>query len=48
LAVEFGRLFTSHRGRYGSPRIAADLREAGWTVSRKTVAALMRELGLRF
>jgi transposase InsO family protein len=46
LAAEVRRLFRAHRGTYGSPRITADLREAGWTVSKNTVAALMREQGL--
>jgi len=46
LAAEVRRLFKAHRGTYGSPRITADLREAGWTVSKNTVAALMREQGL--
>jgi transposase InsO family protein len=46
LAAEVRRLFTVHRGTYGSPRITADLREAGWTVSENTVAAVMREQGL--
>jgi putative transposase len=46
LAAVVRRLFAAHRGTYGSPRIAADLREAGWTVSENTVAAVMRELGL--
>jgi putative transposase len=46
LAAEIRRLFRAHRGTYGSPRITADLREAGWQVSENTVAALMRELGL--
>src|SRR5207249_176060 len=32
---------------YGSPRITADLRDAGWRVSENTVAGIMRELGLR-
>ncbi|WP_188744844.1 IS3 family transposase, partial [Agromyces bauzanensis] len=47
LEVEIRRLFAAHRGRYGSPRITADLREEGWRVSENTVAAVMRELGLR-
>ncbi len=46
LAAEVRRLFAAHRGTYGSPRITADLREAGWTVSKNTVAAVMREQGL--
>jgi putative transposase len=46
LAAEIARLFKAHRGTYGSPRITADLREAGWKVSENTVAALMREQGL--
>jgi transposase InsO family protein len=46
LAAEVRRLFKAHRGTYGSPRITADLREAGWTVSKNTVAAVMREQGL--
>jgi putative transposase len=46
LAAEIARLFAAHRGTYGAPRIRADLRAAGWRVSRKTVAAIMRERGL--
>jgi putative transposase len=46
LKAEVARLFTEHEGKYGSPRIAADLRDAGWRVSENTVAALLRELGL--
>ena len=46
LAAEVRRLFAVHRGTYGSPRITADLREAGWAVSKNTVAAIMREQGL--
>ena len=46
LAAEVCRLFAAHRGTYGSPRITADLREAGWKVSPNTVAAVMREQGL--
>jgi putative transposase len=43
LAAEVQRLFTLHAGKYGSPRITADLRDAGWRVSENTVAALMAE-----
>jgi transposase InsO family protein len=43
LAVEIARIFAAHRGSYGSPRITAELREAGWRVSENTVATLMRE-----
>jgi putative transposase len=46
LAAEVRRLFTAHRGTYGSPRITADLRAAGWKVSENTVAVIMREQGL--
>jgi len=46
LKVEIRRLFAKHRGSYGSPRITADLRDEGWSVSENTVATLMRELGL--
>jgi putative transposase len=43
LAAEITRLFAAHHGRYGSPRITADLHEAGWRVSENTVAKIMRE-----
>jgi putative transposase len=46
LEAEVRRLFAAHRGTYGSPRITADLRQAGWKVSENTVAAIMREQGL--
>jgi putative transposase len=45
LRGEVARLFAVHEGKYGSPRITAALRDAGWAVSENTVAALMRELG---
>ena len=48
LKVEIARLFAKHRGRYGSPRITADLRDGGWSVSENTIAALMRESLSRF
>jgi putative transposase len=43
LAAAIGQLFAAHHGRYGSPRITADLREAGWRVGENTVARIMRE-----
>ncbi len=43
LKAEVARLFALHEGKYGSPRITADLREAGWRVSENTIAALMAE-----
>jgi putative transposase len=43
LTAAITQLFEAHHGKYGSPRIADDLREAGWTVSEKTVAKIMRE-----
>ena len=43
LTTEIRRLFARHRGRYGSPRITADLREAGWRVSKNTAAKIMAE-----
>jgi putative transposase len=38
--------FKDARGLHGSPRLHADLQEAGWVVSEKTVAESMRRQGL--
>lgn len=46
LKAAIARLFAQREGRDGSPRITAALREAGWRVSKNTVAGLMREQGL--
>jgi putative transposase len=46
LKAEVRRLFEAHKGKRGSPMITADLRDAGWRVSKNTVAALMAEMGL--
>ena len=43
LAAEVRRLFEQHKGKHGSPRIAADVRDAGWRVSENTVGQLMAE-----
>jgi len=41
------RMFTASKRSYGSPRIHADLLEAGWQVSVNTVADSMRRQGLQ-
>jgi transposase InsO family protein len=46
LKAEVARLFAARKGKDGSPRITAALKDAGWAVSENTVAALMREMGL--
>jgi putative transposase len=46
LEAEIARLFARRKGKDGSPRITAALREAGWTVGENTVAGLMRQMGL--
>jgi hypothetical protein len=43
LTIEIRQLLAAHHGAYGSFRLAADLRAAGWRVSDDTVAAIMRE-----
>ncbi|SDU79473.1 Transposase InsO and inactivated derivatives [Jiangella alkaliphila] len=40
------KAFTESRELHGSPRIHADLREAGWTVGEKTVADSMKRQSL--
>ena len=47
LAQEIGVIHHEHKGRYGSPRVHRELRAGGRRVSRKRVARLMRENGLR-
>jgi len=47
LLGEITRLSAAHRDRYGSPRLHHLLRAAGWIVSRRRVARLMRAAGLR-
>jgi hypothetical protein len=47
LLVDIRRVHAQHRDRYGAPRIHAELRGEGHTVSRKRVARLMRRHGIR-
>lgn len=46
LAVELRARFTRHRGKYGRPRLTADLRAAGFAVNPKRVRRLMLREGL--
>jgi transposase InsO family protein len=41
------RVFEAHQGRYGAPRVARELGEEGWPISRAWVAKRMRALGLK-
>jgi putative transposase len=47
LAVEIRAIHRRSRERYGSPRVYAELRDQGQKVSRKRVARLMGENGLK-
>ena len=47
LCAEIQRLFLLHQQRYGSPRLHRLMVNAGWAVSRRRVARLMRKAGLR-
>lgn len=47
LLTDIRRVHARHRERYGAPRIHAELRAEGQTASRKRVARLMRQHGIR-
>ncbi|HEX8907307.1 MAG TPA: IS3 family transposase [Longimicrobiaceae bacterium] len=47
LRIEVRAIHRSVRGRYGSPRVHAELQARGERVSRKRVARLMRQEGLK-
>jgi putative transposase len=47
LAVRIRKVFKASDGTYGSPRIHAALRQAGFRLGRKRVARLMREASLK-
>lgn len=47
LCGQIGSIHAAHRGRYGAVRIREELRDGGFCCSRKRVARLMRQEGLR-
>jgi transposase InsO family protein len=47
LRLHIRAIHRQHRGRYGSPRVTAELREQGFIVNRKRVARLMRDEALQ-
>jgi transposase InsO family protein len=47
LGAEIEAIFLQSKKRYGAPRIHAELRERGFRVSKRTVARLMQEKGIR-
>lgn len=47
LGAEIRAIHREHKDRYGSPRIHSELTEQGHRISRKRVARLMRENGLK-
>jgi transposase InsO family protein len=47
LRAQIGAIHAEHKGRYGVPRIQRELRQRGHRHSRKRVARLMRQEGLR-
>ena len=47
LTLEVAAIHAASRGRYGSPRVHAELRGRGQRTGRKRVARLMRAAGLR-
>jgi putative transposase len=47
LLADIRRVHAQHRGRYGAPRIHAELRAEGQTISRKRIERMMRRHGIR-
>ena len=47
LDTQIKAVFKKHNGRYGSPRIAEDLKAVGLKVSKNRVARRMKEIGLK-
>ena len=47
LLADIRRVYADHRGRYGAPRIHAELRAEGQSVSRKRIEQMMHRHGIR-
>jgi hypothetical protein len=47
LLVDINRVYNDSKRRYGSPRIASELREQGISVSRPRVARLMNKANIK-
>lgn len=47
LSKKIFQVFVENFGTYGSPRIYEELKEAGYTISQKKIANMMREMNLR-
>jgi len=47
LTAQVKRVFFESKERYGSPKIAAILKQEGWDVSQKNVSCIMKENKLR-
>jgi len=47
LDAEIRKIYDGSKGRYGSPKIARELQDRGWDVSKSRVARRMRQAGLR-
>src|SRR5918911_425212 len=46
LLADIRRVYADHRGRYGAPRIHAELRAEGQSVSRKRIEQMMHRQGI--
>lgn len=44
---EIKSIFNEHKGRYGYRRVTTEMKHRGYTINRKTVLRLMKEMGLK-
>jgi putative transposase len=47
ITFQIKKVYNESKSRYGSPKIAIELQESGWKVSRPRVARIMRKEGIR-